>query len=136
MATPNPGTGIRYAGRPRPTQSNFELYSWLFMRVSGVVLWILVLGHLLIMHVLNSVRDIDYAFVENRWANPLWRIWDWTMLILALTHGLNGVRLMSDDYLRKRKHRVIATILIYVAAFAFILIGSITILMFRSPTGM
>ena len=136
MATPNPGTGIRYAGRPRPTQSNFELYSWLFMRVSGVVLWILVLGHLLIMHVLNSVRDIDYAFVENRWATPLRRIWDWTMLILALLHGLNGVRLMSDDYLRKRKHRVIATILIYVAAFAFILIGSITILMFRSPTGM
>lgn len=135
MAMPKPGVNTSYGSRPRPKQSNFELVSWLFMRVSGVVLWVLVLGHLFIMHILNSVQDIDYAFVSSRWANPLWRLWDWTMLILALIHGLNGVRIMSDDYLRNRKHRVLAMVLIYVAAFAFILIGSITILMFGSPTG-
>lgn len=135
MAVPKIGVNTSYGSRPRPKQSNFELMSWLFMRISGVILWVLVLGHLFIMHILNSVSDIDFAFVESRWANPLWRIWDWTMLILALIHGLNGVRVMSDDYLRNRKHRVLALVLIYVAAFAFILIGSITILLFRSPTG-
>ena len=31
-----------------------ELYSWLFMRISGVVLIFLVLGHLLIMNVLDG----------------------------------------------------------------------------------
>ena len=28
---------------------NFEMYAWLFMRMSGIVLVVLVLGHLLIM---------------------------------------------------------------------------------------
>ena len=33
---------------------NYERYSWLFMRISGVVLVILVLGHLLIMNILDG----------------------------------------------------------------------------------
>lgn len=134
MSAPKSGMNTPYGSRSRPQQSNFELMSWLFMRISGVLLWVLVLGHLFIMHVLNSVADINFEFVEHRWSNPLWRLWDWTMLILALIHGLNGVRVMCDDYLRRRQHRVLAQILIYVAGFVFILIGSLTLLLFRSPT--
>ena len=40
----------RVAGR----RSNFEMYSWLFMRLSGIVQVVLVLGHLLIMNVLDG----------------------------------------------------------------------------------
>ena len=35
-------------------RGSFEMLSWLFMRVSGVVLVVLVLGHLLIMNVLDG----------------------------------------------------------------------------------
>ena len=46
------------------TKNNFELNAWLFMRVSGVVLIILVLGHLLIMNILDGgVHRINFAFV-------------------------------------------------------------------------
>src|SRR5687768_4218477 len=48
-----------YGARARPT-STFEVYSWFFMRVSGVVLLFMVLGHLAIMHIINSVDTIDY----------------------------------------------------------------------------
>ncbi|CAM5265245.1 hypothetical protein SVIOM74S_04891 [Streptomyces violarus] len=33
---------------PKSTRGNFEMAAWLFMRLSGVVLVVLVLGHLLI----------------------------------------------------------------------------------------
>ena len=47
-----------------------ELNAWLFIRISGVVLIILVLGHLLIMNILDGgVHRINFAFVAGRWAS-------------------------------------------------------------------
>ncbi len=84
---------------PRPS-GGVELYAWLFMRISGVVLLILALGHLFIMHVFNSVHAIDYDFVAARYMRLFWRVYDGAMLWLAMIHGLNGVRTLVDDYLR------------------------------------
>ena len=48
-------------------RSNYEMYSWMFMRISGVVLVVLVLGHLLIMNVLDGgVHRINFGFVAGR----------------------------------------------------------------------
>ena len=48
-------------------RSNFELYAWVFMRVSGVLLVLLVLGHFAIMHVLGGGLDrVNFAFVSGR----------------------------------------------------------------------
>jgi len=77
--------------RPTPRRSNFELYSWLFMRISGLALIILVLGHLLIMNILDGgVHRINFAFVAGRWASPFWQFWDLSMLWLAEIHGATG----------------------------------------------
>ena len=79
-------------------RSNFELYSWLFMRISGVVLLFLVLGHLLIMNVLDGgVQRINFAFVAGRWASPFWQVWDLLMLWLAQLHGANGLRTIEKN---------------------------------------
>ena len=56
--------------RRQLTKNNFELNAWLFMRISGVVLIILVLGHLLIMNILDGgVHRINFAFVAGRWVH-------------------------------------------------------------------
>ncbi|MCP4892907.1 MAG: succinate dehydrogenase, partial [Actinomycetales bacterium] len=53
MTAPTIETPRSPQGRGRTGQrSNFELYSWLFMRISGLVLVFLVLGHLFIMNML------------------------------------------------------------------------------------
>ena len=39
---------------------------WLFMRISGLVLVVLAIGHLIIMHLINSVEIIDYHWVAMR----------------------------------------------------------------------
>ena len=83
-------------------RTNTELYAWLFMRVSGVLLVVLVLGHLFIMNILDGgVQRINFGFVAGRWASPFWQFWDLALLWLAQLHGGNGLRNIIDDYSRK-----------------------------------
>lgn len=122
------------AGRPAPTDSSFELFAWFFMRVSGVLLLLLALGHLVIMHLLNSIDNINYEFVANRWAGTwgiFWRSYDGLMLFLALLHGLNGLRTILDDFLRPGGWRVFWMSLLYTVGFVFLVVGTFTILTFR-----
>jgi succinate dehydrogenase / fumarate reductase membrane anchor subunit len=85
--------------------SGFELWAWLFMRLSGILLLFLAVGHVLIMHVMETgVERVDYDFVVSRWTGSgaaFWRTWDWLMLSLALLHGINGVRVIVQDYVRR-----------------------------------
>ena len=45
--------------------SNFELYAWFFMRVSGLFLVLLAAGHMFIMHVFNDTLNLDYDADER-----------------------------------------------------------------------
>lgn len=106
------------------------------MRVSGLVLVVLALGHLCITHILNNVEVINYAFVANRWANPrtgvVWRVWDLLMVNLAVLHGFNGLRQVLWEYvggLMTRK--VVATVLWGCCAF-LIGLGTYAILLFNA----
>ena len=80
------------AGTPRP-ESGLELYAWIFMRISGLALLFLALGHLLMMHIIHNVASIDFRFVAARYATPFWRTYDLLMLWFAMIHGVNGVRI-------------------------------------------
>ena len=130
--TPNPEP--RYGGRPAPTGSSFELFAWVFMRVSGILLLFLALGHLIIMHLINNVGDINYQYVAGRWSgdwNMIWRSYDWLMLFLAMVHGLNGLRTILDDYLRPSGLKIVILSLLYTVGFIFLSVGSIVIFTFQ-----
>ncbi|WP_410569221.1 succinate dehydrogenase hydrophobic membrane anchor subunit [Amycolatopsis sp. cmx-4-61] len=117
--------------RPAARRSNFELYSWLFMRISGMALIILVLGHLLIMNILDGgVHRINWGFVAGRWASPFWQFWDLLMLWLAEIHGGNGLRVIIDDYARKDSTRFWLKILLYVSMVLILAVGTMVIFTF------
>lgn len=120
--------------RPRPL-GGLELYAWFFMRVSGILLLVLALGHLAVMHLINSVDVVNYDFVARRYATPFWRTYDLTMLWLALVHGLNGVRTIVDDYVTARGWRVFSLSILYALGFVFLIIGSLVILTFQPVSG-
>jgi succinate dehydrogenase / fumarate reductase, membrane anchor subunit len=82
-----------------------EALSWAFMRLSGLALVFLALVHFSITHIINDVVETDYDFVAERWRNPLWRLFDWLLLVLALGHGVNGLRWIVDDYVRDAGRR-------------------------------
>jgi succinate dehydrogenase membrane anchor subunit len=118
------------AGRPRP-QGGIDLLAWIFMRVSGVVLLFMVLLHLAIMHIINNIEVINYHFVAQRYATPFWRTYDVVMLWLAFIHGLNGVRVMIDDYVSSSGWRVFSLASLYVLGFVFLVLGSLVVLTFN-----
>lgn len=120
-------------GRPAPVHAgNFELFSWFFMRISGLFLVFLAVGHMFIMHVINDVKEVDYAFVAARWETPFWRTWDWLLLALALLHGVNGLRIVLDDYVRSPGRRLAAKWSLYTLSFVFFFLGTLVIVTFRS----
>jgi succinate dehydrogenase / fumarate reductase, membrane anchor subunit len=121
----------RRVGREKPIGgSNFELYSWYFFRISGLLLIFLAVIHVLVMHVFNTVFEIDYEFVADRWASPFWRTFDWLLLFLALTHGLNGARIATDDYIRSPGWRIFMYSVIWSALIIFSALGTIAIVTF------
>ena len=112
-------------------RSNFELYSWLFMRISGVVLVFLVLGHLFIMNVLDGgVQRINFGFVAGRWSSPFWQTWDLLQLWLAMLHGANGMRTVISDYAERDKTRFWLLTLLAVATVFTLVLGTLVIFTF------
>jgi len=101
------------------------------MRISGIVLLGLALGHLVIMHITNSVDHIDYQFVAARYRTPFWRTYDLVMLWLALLHGLNGLRTVIDDYVQTKSWRLISLSCLWVVGLVFLVLGSLVILTFQ-----
>ena len=131
--SPSPGVGLfGYRGsRPRPA-GGFELWTWLFMRISGLVLLFLVVGHVLIMHLPGEgVGRIDFAFVADRWKSPLWRSWDWAMLSLALLHGVNGLRVIVRDYVRPAAWRFAVNTFFCILAFVLFVLGTVVVFTFN-----
>ncbi|MFP3988375.1 succinate dehydrogenase hydrophobic membrane anchor subunit [Streptomyces sp. E11-3] len=116
---------------PKGRGTNFEMIAWLFMRLSGVVLVVLVLGHLLIQLVLDGgVSKIGFAFVAGRWASPWWQAWDLVMLWLAMLHGANGLRTVINDYAERDTNRFWLKMLLYTATVFTILLGTLVIFTF------
>jgi succinate dehydrogenase / fumarate reductase membrane anchor subunit len=120
------------AGNPKP-ESGLELYAWIFMRISGLLLLFLALGHLLIMHIIHNVDHIDFQFVAARYATPFWRTYDLLMLWLAMIHGVNGVRTVLTDYISARGWRVVSLASLFVLGFVLLTLGSLAILTFQPP---
>jgi len=119
-----------YAVREKPS-GGFELWSWFFMRISGVLLLFLALGHLAIMHIVHNVEEISYAFVAARFATPFWRIYDFLLLTLALIHGVNGVRIIINDYAKTEKQRKIIGLILKLVALVLFLGGAWVLLFFK-----
>jgi succinate dehydrogenase / fumarate reductase membrane anchor subunit len=121
--------------QPRSGGGNFELYAWVFMRVSGVLLVLLVLSHFAIMHVVDGgISRVDFAFVSGRWSNPFWRVYDFAMLTLALLHAGNGLRVIIDDYARTGARRLAYQCLNATVVGLTWVLGSLTIFTF-APKG-
>jgi succinate dehydrogenase / fumarate reductase membrane anchor subunit len=111
--------------------SGFEQNAWLFMRASGVLLLVLVFGHLFVnLMTGDGIHAIDFAFVAGKWANPFWQVWDLAMLWLAELHGLNGLRTIINDYATKQQTRFWLKTALYFSAFVVLVLGTLVIFTF------
>lgn len=119
------------------TRRGAERWSWIFMRVSGVLLLILVFTHLFAnLMVGDGVNRIDFAFVAGKWASPLWKVWDAALLWLAMLHGFNGMRLLINDYAHSKRLHAFLHALLGLATVAILVLGTLVITTFDPcPSG-
>lgn len=114
--------------RTIPVQSNRERYAYLGMRLSGVGLLVLAVGHMVIQHLLNSSANLTIQFVAAQWSSWGWKAYDIVLLWLAIPHGFNGLRNVLDDYIHSPGASRAITILIglfVVATLAYATLGMI-----------
>jgi succinate dehydrogenase / fumarate reductase membrane anchor subunit len=122
------------AARPKPEASGRERFWWYFMRLSGLALVVLALGHMFIMHVLVELsgQEVNFAFVQSRWGTPFWRIYDLLLLVLAFAHGANGARIVIGDYVVHRTARSLLIGILLVISAIWLVLG-IAVIAFFDP---
>ncbi|TDW30649.1 succinate dehydrogenase hydrophobic membrane anchor subunit [Cryobacterium psychrophilum] len=126
-----------YARTAKKRGANWEKWGWIYMRVSGVLLVVLIFGHLFVnLMIGEGINRLNFAFVAGKLANPFWQIWDVTMLWLALIHGGNGMRTLVNDYATNRTSRGILKYAILAAVVILIVLGTLVVFTFDAcPAG-
>ena len=71
--------------------------------------------------------------VALRWQNPLWRMFDLSLLVFALAHGTNGTRWVVEDYVSSPGWQVAVKWSIYVLVAVIGAMGAFVILTFQPP---
>jgi succinate dehydrogenase / fumarate reductase membrane anchor subunit len=124
------------SARTRPENPGFERFMWYFMRISGLALVILALGHMLIMHVVVQItfKPVDFAFVTDLWGTPFWRIYYFLLLVLALIHGVNGTRIVIGDLVARGGLRALLLVSLGAITVLWLILGMIVIIGFNPAT--
>jgi succinate dehydrogenase / fumarate reductase membrane anchor subunit len=124
------------APRPRNRGVNVEKWGWIYMRASGVLLIVLIFGHLFVnLMVGEGIHQIDFAFVAGKYASPFWQWWDVLMLWLALIHGANGMRTIVNDYVTNVTARRVLVWALGLSAAFLILLGTLVVFTFDPCIG-
>ena len=108
--------------------SNAELNWWIFMRISGLILVFLILGHIYMTFIQVSESDATFDAVVNKLASPAWKFYDWLILTLSLLHGANGLRYVLEDHIRSRPNRAWLKMLMYTIIGLLFLYGTVGLL--------
>lgn len=120
----------------RKKGANLEKIGWIYMRASGVLLVVLIFGHLFVNLMLGEgIHGIDFAFVAGKFASPFWQVWDVLMLWLALIHGANGMRTIVNDYVTHERVRRVLVWAIGLSAAFLIILGTLVVFTFDPCIG-
>ena len=112
-------TGTKTLIRAR-TGSRFELYAWFITRVTGILLLLMAAFDLVYANLVGGPSNL-YAAAQMRWAffpiqfhvqstsvevtpsfaNPFWQVFSFVLIAFAATHGVNGLRVVLEDYIRR-----------------------------------
>lgn len=121
-------------GYDRPQKdhrSNFELYAWFFMRISGLALIFMALYHLTWWNLIVGVEHLSADLVRERWTNPFWRLFNVALVVFAMLHGLNGLRYSIEDYVRKPGPRLAVKAVAYTIVLLSLAWGIFALLTFN-----
>ncbi len=111
-------------------EPNWERISWLYMRISGLVMFIIVTFHLLYMHMVVGVDNLTFQNIVDRWNGPyglVWKTLDAALLMFGMSHGYNGVRWSIEDYVHHKGWNLALKMLLYIIGSILVIAGTLAI---------
>ena len=105
--------------RVRPAMGTFEYGMWLFTRLSGLAILLFSAINISLAFIMggrtlldlptmfrwmffpnpNHVVNSDIPDVAAGWSNAFWQIFSTIIIFIASAHGLNGLRMVIEDYI-------------------------------------
>jgi succinate dehydrogenase hydrophobic anchor subunit len=104
---------------------NFEMFMWLFTRLSALGMYALILFAILGALWMGARNDMNFADVMRwgfmpvnthvqstdvpdlaPWTSPFWRLVGSALLLLAVAHGMHGLVVIADDYIATPRARL------------------------------
>jgi len=137
------------SSRPAPQIGfSFEYMMWIFTRISGLVMYLLAFIGIVMAFVMGARQQVDigalarWTFFPNPnhvvdtnipdvtlgWSNAWWQVMEMLMLFFAVTHGLNGVRVVVEDYMRNSWARALGRGVIFLLRIFMLIFGIYVIL--------
>lgn len=119
--------------RPAPQPGlTFEYLMWLFIRISGLGLYVLAIIGVAAALVMGARTQIDmgslirWTFFPNSghvantgvdlelgWVSLLWQTLQGVAVVFGVTHGLNGLRNVLEDFISRPGTRLIVRLLLF-----------------------
>ncbi len=100
--------------------------AWLLQRLTAVVLFIMLLVHFVTYHFISN-GVFTWETVVKKMQTPWFNLVQFLFLITALYHGLNGVWMVTEDYIHSRFWRILIFCLILLVGTSLLFIGTLTI---------
>ena len=100
--------------------------AWLLQRVTAVLLFIGLIYHFVNYHFISN-GTYTWKEVVARMQSPWFNLLQFVFLATALYHGLNGVWMVTEDYIHNRIWRMIIFSLILLVGMALFFVGILTI---------
>jgi succinate dehydrogenase / fumarate reductase membrane anchor subunit len=103
--------------------------TYMLIRVTGLLLVVLALGHFALTHIITDVADTGSEFISARWSSVVWLIWDSLLLGSAFLHAAGGLVAVIRDYQpdRQKGRRYIAIMMASIGVLLVIGIATLTI---------
>jgi succinate dehydrogenase hydrophobic anchor subunit len=121
---------------------------WIFTRISGLALYILGFLGIAMAFVMGAREQVDigalarWTFFPNPnhvvntnipdvtlgWANAWWQVMQMLILFFGVTHGINGLRVVIEDYLGGSWSRIFLRGLLFLLWIFLLIVGVYVIL--------
>jgi len=121
---------------------NFEMFMWLFTRLSALAMYGLILIAIFGAFIMGARNHMSFAdvlrwgFMPNvthvqdtqiqdttPWATPFWKLTASALLLVATAHGVHGLVVIADDYIVSGRGRQNVRYLSMIMMAAMSLIG-------------
>lgn len=105
---------------------NFEMFMWLFTRLSALAMYALILFAVIGALVMGAREQMSFAdilrwgFMQNPnhvqstnipdlapWSTPFWTVVGSLLLLVAVAHGVHGLVVIADDYIVTERGRLV-----------------------------